>query len=82
MRKSNPVRMCVSCRKRNPQQKLYRLQKDGSILVKYQGFGRSFYLCKVCLNSKHIEKKIAGRMKLDIESVEKLLDLLRYEDKL
>ena len=73
VRKSNPIRMCISCRKREPQQELYRLQKEERILVKYRGVGRSFYLCKECLNSKHLEKKIAGRMKLEITSVEEII---------
>ena len=78
MRKSKPIRMCISCRKREPQQELYRLQKVEGVLVKYQGFGRSFYLCKECLiDVKHIEKKIAGRMKLDLTSVEELIKELR-----
>jgi len=77
MRKSKPIRMCISCRKREPQQELYRLQNREGILVKYQGIGRSFYLCNDCLNSKHIEKKIAGRMKLDLKSVEELIKELK-----
>jgi len=73
MRKSKPIRMCISCRKREPQKELYRLQKEESKLINYSGFGRSFYLCKECLNSKHIEKKIAGRMKINLTSVEELI---------
>ena len=72
-RNHQPIRMCISCRKREPQQELYRLQKEESIVIKYSGVGRSFYLCKECLTSKHIEKKIAGRMKLNISSVEELI---------
>jgi len=72
-RNHQPIRMCISCRKREPQQELYRLQKEESIVIKYRGVGRSFYLCKECLMSKHIEKKIAGRMKLNITSVEELI---------
>jgi len=77
MRKSKPIRMCISCRKREPQKELYRLQKDESRLIKYSGFGRSFYLCKECLFNKHTEKKIAGRMKINLVSVEELIKELR-----
>jgi len=73
MRKSKPIRMCISCRKREPQKELYRLQKDESRLIKYSGVGRSFYLCKECLTSKHVAKKIAGRMKINLTSVEELI---------
>ena len=73
MRKSKPIRMCISCRKREPQKELYRLQRVESKLIKYSGVGRSFYLCKECLTSKHIAKKIAGRMKINLISVEELI---------
>ncbi len=79
MRKSKPIRMCISCRKREPQHKLYRLQQREGIIIKYQGFGRSFYLCKECVNFKHIEKKIAGRLKLNLKSVEELIKELRTD---
>ena len=51
----NPTRTCVSCRERNPQDKLLRLRcVDGSIET-FNKVGRSFYLCENCLNE---EKKI------------------------
>jgi len=77
MRKSKPIRMCISCRKRESQKELYRLQKDESKLIKYSGFGRSFYLCKECLFNKYTEKKIAGRMKINLISAEELIKELR-----
>jgi len=50
-----PIRMCVSCREREIQDKLYRLQCiDGSI-EKFKKSGRSFYLCNNCL---YQEKKV------------------------
>lgn len=70
MRKSNPIRMCISCRTREPQQKLIRLQKDYNNLIRYSGEGRSFYLCTKCIEGQHITKIVAGRMKLDIKQVE------------
>ena len=70
MKKSNPIRMCIACRKRESRQELIRLQKDHSNLIGYSGKGRSFYLCTKCIEGQHITKIVAGRMKLDIKNVE------------
>ena len=52
---NQPLRMCISCRKREAQEKLLRLQcVDGSIEV-FKGSGRSFYLCQNCICE---EKKV------------------------
>jgi len=60
MKKNNPIRMCITCRKRESQKTLIRLQLIDSRIVVYRGFGRSIYLCKECsLN----EKKINGMVK-------------------
>jgi len=50
-----PIRMCASCRKRDTQDKLLRLQCIEGSLIKYSGIGRSFYLCEDCLSQ---EKKL------------------------
>jgi len=71
--KNKPIRMCIACRKREKQQELIRLQKDQGNLIRYSGKGRSFYICTKCLESQHITKIVAGRMKIDIKSVEELL---------
>jgi len=74
MKKSLPVRMCVACRKRATQNSLLRLQSYDSIVIKYRGEGRSFYLCKECIaNDKHLVNKVAGRLKVEKESLEELL---------
>jgi len=44
-----PVRMCISCRERDSQDKLQRLQCDEGTLETYNGIGRSFYVCANCL---------------------------------
>ena len=50
-----PIRMCVSCRERDTQNNLYRLQCiEGSIDI-FNKNGRSFYVCNECLNQ---EKKV------------------------
>jgi len=50
-----PLRMCISCRQRDSQDKLLRLQCIDGSLVKFDGVGRSFYICENCLTE---EKKV------------------------
>jgi len=50
-----PVRMCVSCRERDNQDELVRLQCREGNLDFFIGHGRSFYICKNCLTQ---EKKV------------------------
>ena len=44
-----PIRMCVACRERDVQDKLYRLQCIEGTLIIFSGYGRSFYMCKNCI---------------------------------
>ncbi|MEA1954917.1 MAG: DUF448 domain-containing protein [Campylobacterota bacterium] len=50
-----PIRMCISCRKREIQSNLIRLQYNDNSLEVYKMNGRSFYLCKDCVKE---EKKV------------------------
>ena len=43
-----PIRMCIVCRTRVEQKSLFRLQIKSGEVVKFTGFGRSFYLCELC----------------------------------
>ena len=54
-----PIRMCISCRKKDAQSKLLRLQcNDGSLDV-FKGDGRSFYICENCIvDEKRISKAL------------------------
>ncbi len=54
-----PTRMCVSCRQRDSQNNLVRLQCNEGELDCFNGRGRSFYLCNECLlNEKKISKSL------------------------
>lgn len=44
-----PIRMCVLCRERDTQDKLFRLQCVDGELSNFNGNGRSFYICKDCI---------------------------------
>ena len=63
-----PLRMCISCRQRDSQCNLLRLQCiDGNIDL-FKGRGRSFYLCKNCLEE---EKKLFKALMRQCRSGEK-----------
>ena len=63
-----PLRMCVSCRQRDSQSNLLRLQCiDGNIDI-FKGRGRSFYLCKNCLKE---ERKLSKSLMRQCRSGEK-----------
>ena len=79
MNKSQPIRMCIACRSRHPQNTLIRLKHEDNEIVAFDGKGRSFYLCDVCIKN---EKKIQGlvkRFKQDEERFIKLLEELTSE---
>jgi len=44
-----PTRMCVSCRVKDAQKNLLRLQCKEQNLEVFNGKGRSFYLCNDCI---------------------------------
>ncbi len=74
MKKRVPIRMCIACQKREFQKELIRLQRKEGQMRLYSGEGRSFYLCKACLQgNRHISNIVAGRMKIDKKSVEEVL---------
>ena len=54
-----PTRMCISCRERETQEELLRIQcKEGSLEI-FRKVGRSFYLCYNCLeNDKKTSKAL------------------------
>jgi len=74
MKKSQPIRMCITCRNRYPQNALIRLKQEGSYIIKSDGFGRSFYLCAECSVN---EKKIKGLMKRFNQDKEYFIKLLK-----
>ncbi len=63
-----PTRMCVSCRDRHEQNTLLRLQCKAGSLESFNGTGRSFYLCKVCLDN---EKRVAKSLMRQCRTSEK-----------
>jgi predicted RNA-binding protein YlxR (DUF448 family) len=79
MKKSQPIRMCIACRSRHPQNTLIRLKLSGKEVVAFDGFGRSFYLCDECVKNEKKVKGLVKRFKQDLEQFTKLLTGLTLE---
>ncbi len=79
MKKSQPTRMCIACRSKLPQNTLIRLKQEGSEVVGFDGKGRSFYLCDICINNEKKIKGLVKRFKQDAERFTKLLKQLTTE---
>jgi predicted RNA-binding protein YlxR (DUF448 family) len=71
-----PTRMCISCRERDIQINLFRLQCTGGDLSLFSKLGRSFYICKNCLQD---DKKISKSLMRQCRSgdKEKLMNKLK-----
>jgi predicted RNA-binding protein YlxR (DUF448 family) len=78
MKKSQPIRMCIMCRKREAQSRLYRLQIIDDLLVFFSGSGRSFYLCKECSTNP---KKLNGLSKRFGQDSDYVIELIESLDK-
>lgn len=63
-----PIRMCISCRDRYEQKLLLRLQCNEGLLEVFTKKGRSFYICKTCLNN---EKKLTKSLMRQCKSGDK-----------
>ena len=68
--------MCIACRSRHPQKSLIRLKQNGKEIVQYDGRGRSFYLCRECVENEKKLKGLAKRFKQDLEQLAGLLGAL------
>jgi len=73
MKKSQPIRMCISCRSRHPQNSLIRLKQEAQNVIAFDGKGRSFYLCDLCIKNEKKIKGLTKRFKQDEERFVKLL---------
>jgi len=71
--KKQPIRMCVACRYRHPQNTLIRLEQNVKEIIRFSGKGRSFYLCVECIQNEKKVKGLAKRFKQETEPFTKLL---------
>ena len=65
---NQPQRMCVACRQRDAQSNLSRFSCEDSQLNVFKGIGRSFYICKICLDN---EKKVSKALMRQCRSGDK-----------
>jgi len=80
------LRTCIVCRKKFEQKELFRLKYEDKKLVRYNNYGRSFYICIDCINSlqsdinqkiyKKIEKSLFRECKNKDKYVEQLKEML------
>jgi len=65
MKNPKKTRMCIRCRKRYMQKELLRLQNNNECLSAFSGRGRSFYVCRACINTPKIMQNIlkVGKLK-------------------
>ena len=68
---SKPIRMCIVCKERLPQDILQRLQIVERELVVFSKVGRSFYICKACIinNEKKLVKILNNKCKTNHKHV-------------
>jgi len=80
MKKSQPIRMCITCRNRHPQNTLIRLKLSGNRVLSFNGIGRSFYVCGTCVKNEKKVKGLAKRFKQEFEIFAELLTELSPPD--
>ncbi|RXJ87436.1 DUF448 domain-containing protein [Arcobacter sp. CECT 8985] len=50
-----PLRTCIVCRAKLEKEELLRLKCENKKLLKYDNYGRSFYICYSCM--QHLDAK-------------------------
>ena len=69
--------MCVVCRERDNRDKMVRLQCKNREVLPFSGEGRSFYICKSCINSKKLDKIIQKICRIDKTSVKNIVTTIK-----
>ena len=71
------IRMCVVCRERLTQSEMLRLQCQNKEIIAFSGIGRSFYICKDCINDKKLDKIIQRICKIDKQTTKTLISKIK-----
>lgn len=70
-------RTCIGCRGKFLQKSLLRLQCNEKKLTSFSGKGRSFYICKECLeNNNNLEKALFRNCKNKDNYIEQLKEIV------
>ncbi|EDM24616.1 DUF448 domain-containing protein [Caminibacter mediatlanticus] len=72
------IRMCIVCKKRDYQKNLLRFQCKNGKIIKFSGVGRSFYICKECINSKKLIKLLANKCNKDKENIKEQIKQISF----
>ena len=73
-----PIRTCINCREKVSQSLLNRFQCIDKRLVNFTGYGRSFYICNICLEQKEkLEKVLYRQCKNKDDYIGQLEEILR-----
>ena len=76
--------MCVVCRTRIDREEMLRMQCKKQDILTFCGIGRSFYICKNCINDKKLDKILQRICKTDKNKskllVSKIKEMKFYED--
>jgi predicted RNA-binding protein YlxR (DUF448 family) len=71
------IRMCVVCRSRFLQSEMLRLQCQNNEIIKFSGIGRSFYICKSCINDKKLDKIIQKICKTNKDKIKQIVTTIK-----
>lgn len=73
-----PIRMCVVCRERFAQGGLLRLQCRNGVLEPYGNEGRSFYMCRSCIDHKKTPGQLSRQCKsgASVELMNRLKEII------
>lgn len=73
------LRTCIKCRSKLQQSILIRLQIRDGILMEWDKYGRSFYLCEKCITNSECIKSIykANKTKVNIANKDILVAKLK-----
>ncbi len=80
MRKNGPIRMCVTCRVRELQKELIRLQHKDNTIIPYSGQARSLYLCSACSSNDKKVRSLMRRFRVTDSNFERLVKYLKELD--
>ena len=79
MKNTQPIRMCIACRSRYPQNSLIRLKQVQKDIIAFDGIGRSFYVCCSCIADEKKRRGLSRRFRQDEEAFGTFLQTLALQ---
>ncbi|NOX16343.1 MAG: DUF448 domain-containing protein [Epsilonproteobacteria bacterium] len=74
--------MCIICRGRFSQNFLLRFQVKNGKVIRYENLGRSFYMCKNCIENdeKKVKKIVINKFRIKSKNIEEFGNILKELD--